>query len=92
MKWEEVKNAHPSAWLLIEAIEAHTEGENRIIDRMSVIDSFQDKSSKPALLRYLELHKNFPDREFYVVHSEREHLDIKEQKWAGLGVRAQNEV
>jgi hypothetical protein len=92
MKWEEVKKVYPSAWLLIEAIEAHTEGENRIIDRISVIDSFQDKSSKSAFLKYLELHKDFPDRELYVVHSERESLDIKEQKWAGLGVRASNEI
>lgn len=91
MKWEEVKSVYSSSWLLIEAIEAHTEGENRIIDKIAVIDSFREKSSKNALLKYLELHKSFPDREFYVIHSDREKLDIKEQKWAGLGVRAGNE-
>jgi hypothetical protein len=91
MKWIDVKKNYASSWLLIEAIEAHTEGENRIVDKIAVIDSFQEKSSKSALLRYLELHRDFPEREFYVVHSDRENLDIKEQKWAGLGVRASNE-
>lgn len=64
MKWEDIKNIYPSTWLLIEAIETHTEVENRIIDKISVVDLFREKSSKSALLRYLELHKDFPEREF----------------------------
>ena len=92
MKWEEVKINYNSAWLLIEAMEAHTEGENRIVDKISVIDAFNEQTSKNALLKYLELHKDFPNREFYVAHSDRKSLDIKEQKWAGLGLRASNEI
>ena len=92
MKWEEVEFIYNSSWLLIEAMEANTDGENRIIDKISVIESFKEQTSKNALLKYLELHKNLPDREFYVVHSDRKSLDIKEQNWAGLGVRAGNEI
>jgi hypothetical protein len=88
LRWEDVKNIYPPSWLVIEAIEAHTEDENRVVDRVSVIESFHDETSKNALLKYLELHKSYPEREFYVVHSERPELNIKEQKWAGLGVRA----
>lgn len=92
MKWDEVKFIYKSSWLLIEAIEAHTDGENRVIDKISVIETFKEQTSKNALLKYLELHKSLPEREFYVVHSDRMLLDIKEQNWAGLGVRAGNEI
>jgi hypothetical protein len=88
MLWEDVKKTYPSSWLVIEAIEAKTEGENRIIDQLAVIDSFEEETSKSALLKYLQLHKAHPEREFYVVHSSRPKLDIKEQKWVGLGVRS----
>lgn len=89
MTWEDVKKNYESSWLVIEAIEAKTEGENRIIDQLAVIDSFKEDTSKSALVKYLQLHKAYPEREFYVVHSTRPQLDIKEQRWVGLGVRAE---
>jgi len=88
MIWEETKKIYPSSWLVIEAIDAITEGENRIIKQLAVLDSFEEETSKDALLKYLQLHKIHPNRELYVVHSTRPELDIKEQPCLGLGVRA----
>lgn len=85
MLWVEVKRAHPNQWVIIEAIEAHTEGDKRIINQMTVVDNFQDDNNK-ALLHYLQLHRKHRERELYVVHTSRPELDIIEQKW--IGVRA----
>ena len=89
MIWEEVQKLYPSSWLVIEAIEAKTEGQDRVIDKLSVLDFFAEETSKNALLKYLQLHKTYPERELYVVHSSRPELDIKEKQWVGLGVRAE---
>jgi len=84
MLWKEVKIAYPNQWVIIEAIDAHTEGENRIIDQITVVDTFHDNNK--ALLQYLKLHRKHRERELYVVHTSRPELDIIEQKW--IGVRA----
>lgn len=85
MLWVEVKRAYPNQWVIIEAIEAHTKGDKRIINQMTVVDNFQDDNNK-ALLHYLQLHRKHRERELYVVHTSRPELDIIEQKW--IGVRA----
>jgi len=85
MIWEEVKKAYPNQWVIIEAIEAHTEGDKRIIAQMTVVDNFQDDNNK-ALLHYLQLHRKHREKELYVVHTSRPELDIIEQRW--IGVRA----
>ena len=85
MIWEEVKNVYPNQWLIIEAIEAYTEGDKRIIAQMTVVNNYQDDNNK-ALLQYLQLHRKHRERELYVVHTSRPELDIIEQKW--IGVRA----
>lgn len=85
MVWEEVRTAYPLQWVLVEAIEAHTEDNKRVIDELTVVDSFHDDSKK-ALLRYSSLHKAHPERELYVIHTSRTELDIEEQIW--IGVRA----
>ncbi|WP_041274566.1 hypothetical protein [Desulforamulus reducens] len=85
MLWKEVKNIYPNQWVIIEAIEAHTEENKRIVDQITVVDNFQDDNNK-ALLKYLQLHRKHRERELYVVHTSRPELDIIEQKW--IGVRA----
>ena len=88
MVWDDIKKNYPSSWLIIEAIQARTEGEDRIVEQLAVVESFEDETSKNALLKYSQMHRAYPEKEFYVVHSTRPQLDIKEQKWVGLGVRA----
>ena len=40
MIWNEIKEVHPDQWIIIEAIEAHTEGDKRVLDRIAVVDTF----------------------------------------------------
>ena len=42
MNWPEVRQAHPDHWLIIEALEAHTEGQQRIFDQIAVIETCAD--------------------------------------------------
>jgi hypothetical protein len=83
MVWEDVKKLFPSQWLLIEAVDAHTDGPNRIIQQIAVIESFNE-DSKPALRKYLDLHKVHKDREYYVVHTSKDQLNFEELKWVGV--------
>jgi hypothetical protein len=83
MHWEDVKLAYPSQWVLIEAIDAKTEGDSRMIEEISVVDTFKEDSRK-AMRRYVELHKQHKDREYYVVNTQRLNLDIKILRWVGV--------
>ncbi len=82
MRWSEVREAYPEKWLIIEALEAHTEGDRRLLDRIAVVEVCSDGAN--AMQRYRRLHREFPLREFYFVHTSREVLDIKERWWAGI--------
>lgn len=48
-----------------------------------MVDAFNDDNNK-ALRKYVELHKAFPERELYAVHTSRERLNIKERRWIGV--------
>jgi hypothetical protein len=85
MLWDEVKKVYPSQWIIIEAIEAYTEGDRRIINQITVVNNFHNDNNE-ALLQYLQVHRKHRERELYVVHTSRPELDILEQKW--IGVRA----
>jgi len=81
MKWKKIRKLYPQQWLLLEAIKAHTEAEARILDQLSVIDTFTD--SQKAMKEYTELHHKMPERELYVLHTDREIIEISERKWIG---------
>lgn len=86
MKWKEIRNHYPSQWLLVEALEAHSEEDKRVLDEIAVVDIFPD--SKEAMSGYAKLHHQEPDRELFVLHTDRETLDITERRWIGIrGVR-----
>ena len=82
MKWHEIRSHYPKQWLLIEAIQARSEGDRRILDEISVIKTFLD--SRIAMQAYTQLHHESPQREMYVVHTNREQLDITERRWLGV--------
>jgi hypothetical protein len=82
MRWAEVCTAHPDQWLLIEALDAHTEDHRRIIDRIAVVENCADGAA--ALRRYRELRRERPDRELYFVHTANAVLDIEERSWTGI--------
>jgi hypothetical protein len=82
MQWNEIRAIYPHQWLLIEAIEAHTQASERILDRIAVVDTFPN--SQTAMQSYLDLHRQSPERELYVLHTDREELNIQERYWLGI--------
>jgi hypothetical protein len=42
MIWAQVRSAYPDQWLVIEALEAHTDGVQHLLDRISVIETCTD--------------------------------------------------
>jgi hypothetical protein len=82
MRWEEIRACHPNQWLIIEALEAHTEGHRRLLDRIAVIETCPDGAT--AFRRYRELHAAHPTREFYFVHTVNPVLEIEERPWVGF--------
>jgi hypothetical protein len=82
MRWPEIREAYPERWLIVEALEAHTESNRRLLDRIAVVELCPD--AEAALQRYRQLHQEFPSRELYFVHTSRETLDIEERWWTGI--------
>ncbi len=82
MQWSEIRRHYPNEWLLIEAIEARSEDGQRILDDIAVVASFTD--SVTAMRRYTRLHREAPQRELYVCHTERRELGIRERRWLGI--------
>lgn len=80
--WDSVRRRFPNQWLLIEAMAAHSVGDRRVIDHVTVLDHFD--SGESALRRYLRLHAEDRSREMYVVHTNRAELDILEKRWLGI--------
>ena len=83
MIWEEVRHRYPSEWVLIEAIDAFSSKGKRIINQVTVVDTFGNDGDE-ALRQYARLHKVYPERELYIVHTKRPFLDIKERFWTGV--------
>ena len=81
MQWPEIRQAYPEQWLVIEALEAHTQNQQRILDRIAVIETCSGGTT--ALQRYQQYHQQNPHREFYFVHTQRDNLDITERRWVG---------
>ena len=83
MKWSKICYTYPDQWLVVEALEAYTGDDNRRrIERLAVIEPCSDGSS--AMQVYRRLHQQYPEREFYFVHTSREELDIRERQWLGI--------
>lgn len=82
MTWQEIRMHFASKWLLIEAIKVHSEKRKRVLDEIAVLDMFAD--SVTAMKKYAQLHHDNPMRELFVLHTDREKLDIIEGKWIGV--------
>ncbi|MBT7094353.1 MAG: hypothetical protein HN936_13990 [Bacteroidetes bacterium] len=82
MNWDKVRKIYPNQWVLIEALKAHSDSGKRLLDQLSVLNSFSDSLS--AMQSYKHIHKNSPQRELYVIHTQKESLNIEERTWAGI--------
>jgi hypothetical protein len=83
MKWEDVRRAYPEQWILIEAVDAYSEGEKRIVEELTIVEAFGDDNEE-ALRNYLRLHRAHKERELYVIHTSRPEIDIREKRWIGV--------
>jgi hypothetical protein len=64
-------------------MEAHTNPDNRReLDKIAVIETCDNGDM--AMNKYRQLHAQYPEREFYFVHTSREKLDIHERQWVGM--------
>jgi hypothetical protein len=84
MIWTDIRQRYPHQWLLVEALLAHSQAGKRQLEQLAVVDAFPD--GEAALRSYLRLHRDAPQRELYVVHSDREELEITERTLLGLRV------
>ena len=83
MKWEDVCQAFPEQWVLIEAVQAYTnEKSERILEEVTPLNKFLN--SPDAMKAYQELHRENPIRELYVLHTNRKNPNIIEKKWVGV--------
>jgi hypothetical protein len=82
MKWTEIREKYPEKWLLIEALNAHTKADKRILNQLIVLGSF--RNSNAALQKYSKLHRETPERELYVFHTSRARLSVTERRWVGI--------
>ena len=84
MNWEGLRKKNPDSWILFEAAKAHSNRGKRIIDDLSILDTFNE--SNEAIKAYRKLHKSEPSRELYVAHTAKENLEIQERKLLGVRV------
>src|SRR5690242_15524898 len=82
MQWLEIRRTYQRQWLLVEALSAHSVAGKRIVEDLAVVDLYPDGMA--AMIGYKELHRREPGRELYVVHTDRESLDIGELHWFGI--------
>ena len=82
MRWEDVRKVYPQQWLVIEALEAYTHDQRRVLERIAVVEVCLNGDA--AFQSYRRLHKEHPEREFYFVSTDREELDIRERMWLGV--------
>ena len=78
MKWQEIRQQFPQKWLLIESTNAYTmANKHRVIEQITVISHFDDFYT--GMKVYKKLHQANPYREMYVVHTDRQSLDVEER-------------
>lgn len=80
--WAEIRRQFPRQWLLVEAIAAHSSEGKRVLEDIAVLDAYEEAGA--AMKSYQDVHRRSPQCELYVVHTDREALDITEVDWLGI--------
>ena len=76
MKWQEVRQLCPHRWVVVEAINAYTDGARRVVDEINLVGSFGEDWHE-AWEFYKKVHHENKYREYYYLHTDREELDIE---------------
>ena len=74
-----VREKYQHSWVLIEAVEADSVSDERIIRKLAVLNCL--KTCNEAMLDYRSEHKKNPNKEIYVYHTQIENLQIKVRMW-----------
>jgi hypothetical protein len=83
MQWQDIRSHYPDQWLIVEALAAHTQADaHRQLDKLAVIEPCAN--AKTAMQQYRLWHEQYPEREFYFLHTSRAELDIVERQWLGI--------
>lgn len=77
MDWQQIRELYPHRWVVVEALQAHSESGRRVIDMMSLVDAFGDEWTD-AWKCYKRVHQADRGREYYVLHTTVADLDIEE--------------
>jgi len=75
MNWQDIRVLYPDRWLLVEALDAFTKNGRRVVSAIHVHGDYGDNWNR-AWEQYKELHQIDNQREYYVLHTSREALDI----------------
>jgi hypothetical protein len=75
MTWEEIREQYPGRWVVVEALGAFTQNGQRVIPNLQPIAIF-GADWRQAWDAYEGLHRVDKYREYYVLHTEREVLNI----------------
>ena len=75
MDWPTIREKFPHRWVIVEALDAYTEGALRIITELNIIQTFAQDWTE-AWEQYKQLHHADKSREYYVLHTDREQLEI----------------
>lgn len=81
MTWEQIREKYPNQWVLMEALNAHTEGDRRVFEQLSVLDACTANSD--VFPRYKALKQQFPQKEIIFYHASRPRMDVEVRYWAG---------
>jgi ribosomal protein S8 len=82
MIWQDIREAYSNQWLLIEATKAYSDKQKRILEDIVVVNTYID--SREAFKQYQVLHHTNRSKEYYVVHTSHEVLEIPEVQWLGI--------
>jgi hypothetical protein len=75
MTWNEIRQQYPHCWVLVEALDGYTQDNERVISQLALIETFAD-DWKPAWEAYKRWHHADQHREYYMLHTDREALNI----------------
>jgi hypothetical protein len=76
MTWEAIRQQYPHRWLLVEAIDAYTEGTKQVVQDLLLIDVFGSEVDDNTWDHYICIRQPNMAREYYLFHTDNETLDI----------------
>jgi hypothetical protein len=82
MKWSEVRQHFPNRCVLVEALNTELNGNEIVINDMSVIDDFD--SGNAAWKEYKRMHAENENRELYIFHTNTKDITVIEQPYIGV--------